>query len=157
MAVSKTHKAGLERQLKVHVRDVAGLRAQLKSLDAELARREKGKWSDPNPKPGRGILALRDQRVLIELEIERHLAILALAQDERFVRTLDELAEDPELIDKAARDPKAFARARGLRLPNTVELEVDEVEGHPRVRVVNYDREVPFTMTWDRRGFTFAE
>ena len=157
MAVSKTQRAGLERRLKAHVKDVAGLRAQLKALDAELTRRENGKWSDPNPKPGRGIRAIRDLKELIEQEIERHLDIVALAQDERFVRTLEELAEDPELFDKAARDPKAFAKSRGFKLPNTMDLEVGKVDGQPRVRIVNYDRQVPFTLTWDSRGFTFAE
>jgi hypothetical protein len=156
MAVPKTHKTGLERNLKAHAREVTGLRAILKKLDAELKRREDGKWSDPNPKP-EGIPGLRIERDLIELQIDRHLALVDLARDERLLAMLDELDDNPEVVEKAARDPRAFAKARGVSLPKTMDLEVGQVHGKLRVRVVNYDAQTPFTLVWDRRGFSFAE
>ena len=156
MAVSKAHKSSLARSLKAHAKEVAWLRALLKRVDVELERREAGKWSDPNPKP-EGIPGLRDEREWIERTIERHVALVDLGQNERLLGALDELEENPEVAEKAARDPRAFAKSRGIVLPRTMELEVGQVAGHLRVRVVNYDALTPFTLVWDRRGFSFAE
>lgn len=156
MPLSRAHKAGLERHLKAHNKDVAELRATLKSLARELERREAGRWSDPNPKPGHGTAVLSDQIQMIEWEIERHLALVELGRDERLLRTLDELIDHPDLIDKAAQDPKAFAKARGIKLPVTMEIELAQVDGHPQLRVVNYDRAASLTMVWDRNGFTLG-
>lgn len=156
MPLSRAHKAGLERHLKAHNKDVAELRASLKSLGRELERREAGRWSDPNPKPGHGTAVLTEQLQMIEREIERHLALVALGRDDRFLRTLDELIDHPNLVDKAAQDPRAFAKARGIELPATMEVELAQVDGHPQLRVVNYDRVASFTLVWDRNGFTLG-
>jgi len=153
MSLSKTHRATLERHLKAHAKDIADLRATRASLEKQAEQRKAGRWSDPNPKPGRGTAVLADQCRVLDQQIERHLALIELGRDERVLHALSELVDHPELVAEAARDPRGYAKARGIKLPVTMQLDLGHVDGHPHLSVVNYDRLAPLSLVWDREGF----
>jgi hypothetical protein len=152
MPLSETHRAELERLLKAHANDVADLRAMRVSYAREAKRRASGDWDDPNPKPS-SIAVLNDQCDLLDHQIQRHEELIALGRDDRVLYALGELVDHPELVTEAAGDPRGYARARGIKLPITVDVDVRLVEDHPYLRVVNYDPLAPFSLIWDQQGF----
>jgi hypothetical protein len=151
MPLSKSHHDSLERHLKAHAKDVTDLREARDALTDRAERRAAGYWDDPNPKPS-SIAVLHEQSDLLDLEIDRHEQLIALARDERVLQALGELVDHPELVTSAARDPHGYARARGIDLPATMDVVVRLVDGHPMVRVTNDDDLAPFSLIWDSEG-----
>lgn len=153
MPLPQSHVASLEPHLRIHNEQILALRASHEALSRDIERRERGESSDPNPKPG-SIPGLVSQRELIEQNIRQHEALLALGENRLVLDALGELFDSPHLAREASRDPKAFAKGRGIDLPTTVELELTVYEDRVRLRVTNYDDLVPFVLTWTDEGFS---
>jgi hypothetical protein len=153
MPLPEPHIESLERHLKVHEEEIASLKESLEAISREIELREAGQSRDPNPK-AEGIPGLKSQRELIEQEIGRRGAVLALGRDQRILDVLGELLDNPDLAREASRDPKVFARERGLELPATMDLDLEVREDRINLLVTYYDDFAPFTLTWTNEGFS---
>ena len=152
MPLTKKDRTTLERQLKLHQGDVAAMREERDALAARADQREKGNWDDPNPKP-EGIKGLRQQVKLLDRQVKQHEQLIALGRDDRVLAALGVLVDDPDQLREAAKDPRAFAGARGVKLPTTMDVVVRVVDDAPVLDVLNYDPLAPFHLVWDRGGF----
>jgi hypothetical protein len=160
MPLPESHLKSLERHLRIHDEQLAALHASREAVTHEIRRRETAypgrvgdEERDPNAKVG-GIPVLISQREVIEREIGIHEALVALGRDRRSLDTLGELAGNPDLAREAARDPKAFAKDRGIEIPANMTLELDVDDDRISLRVTYYDELAPFVLTWDRDGFS---
>lgn len=153
MPLPPSHLDTLEKHMRIHHQRIAELRQQLETLSRELTLREAGQGSDPNPKP-EGIPGLVAQLGLIEREIRRHEELLALGQDERLLNALGELLDNPELARAASRDPRGYARERGVELPPKMEVTLRFHDGRIEMLIAYYDELAPFLITWNNDGFT---
>jgi hypothetical protein len=153
MPLPESHLKSLERHLKIHEEEIATLHASSEALSREIELREAGESRDPNPK-AYGLPGLVSQREMIKQGIGKREMLLALGRDQRILDTLGELLDSPELAREAARDPKAFARERGIELPSNMELNLDVYEDRVNLRVTYYDELAPFMLTWTNDGFS---
>lgn len=60
---------------------------------------------------------LKVEEKSLQREIRAHDAILSLGRNRKIVVALNELVDEPELIDELKRNPAAYARERGITLP----------------------------------------
>jgi hypothetical protein len=153
MPLPQPHIESLERHLKVHEEEIASLKKSFEAISREIQLREAGKSRDPNPKV-EGIPGLKSQRELIEQEIGRREAVLALGRDQRILDALGEFLGNPGLAREASRDPRAYARERGIELPFTMDLNLEVREDRINLLVTYYDDFAPFMLAWTNEGFS---
>ena len=152
MPLPKTHLASLQPYVRLHREDLDSLRRLRAQLAAEIERRQAGKWRDPNPKPD-GIPGMVAELELVDRKIARHEQLLAFVRDERNLEPLAELLADRELAAVAARDPRAFARKRGVHLPDGADVTLAVRNDRIHVRVSGADDLAPFVLSWTTDGF----
>jgi len=153
MALPKSHMAWLRAQIKGHAATIAELRTLRDALAREIKAREAGKWRDPNPKP-EGIPGMVAWLRYIDRQIAAHGQQVELVRDPRWTDALAELLDDPDRARVAARNPVAYARKLGIRLPREVAVELRVVAGRPDLTVTGLDPLAPFEFRWTEDGFT---
>jgi hypothetical protein len=154
MSLPKPHLESLERHLRIHDEQLEALHASRQAFTGEIERREHLDQSrEPPAKPG-GIPVLVSQREVIERKIQVHETLAALGRDQRSIDALAELIGNPELARAAARDPRAFARERGIEFPTNIVVEIIVDGDQVKLRVTHYDDLAPFTIAWDDAGFS---
>jgi hypothetical protein len=159
MPLPQSHLESLERLLRIHNERLVALNTSLQAFAREIRRRETAdrshagdeEKSDPNPKVG-NIPVLIAQRDVIEREIEIHEALIAFGRDQRNLDTLGELVGNTDLAREAARDPRGFAKGRGIEIPANIALELDVDDDRVSLRITHYDELVPFVLTWNDAG-----
>jgi hypothetical protein len=160
MPLPESHRESLERHLSIHDQQLEALHTSQQAFTREIERRETAdpgrapdEGREPNAKAG-GIPALMSQRQVIERKIRIHEALAALGRDQRSNDSLGELIGNPDLAREAARDPKAFAKERGIEIPANMAVEIDVDEDQIRFRVAYYDELAPFLLTWNVDGLS---
>jgi hypothetical protein len=153
MPLPQPHIESLERHLKVHEEEIANLHKSFEAISREIELRGAGKSRDPNPKV-EGIPGLKSQRELIEQEIGRREAVLALGRDQRILDAIGELLDNSDLAKEASRDPRAYAKERGIELPSTIDLDLKVREDRVHLLVTYYDDFAPFVLEWTNEGFS---
>jgi hypothetical protein len=153
MRLPNSHMASLKANVKAHTDALAELRRLRAMVAREIKLREAGKWRDPNPKPEGipGMIAWLEQ---IDREIAACEGNVELIRDPRWVDALAKLRDDPELVKAAVRDPKAYARRVGVKLPPEVEVELTTVAGRLDLRITGFDPLAPFELRWTDDGFS---
>jgi hypothetical protein len=147
------HQSGLqsiERQLRVHDLRLARLRAWLEAVIAALracgehkgGRCEKALDATPSSE------TLEYERDTLEREIRAHEVLTALGRDRPALALLEAVAGDPALAREAAGDPRAFAEARGVKLPRNMDVRVDVVAERVSVRLDYIDRACAASLTF---------
>jgi hypothetical protein len=152
-SLPKKHLATLKRLLENHRQEVAELRAAYRDLAAEIERRKAGEWRDPNPKP-QGIPGLVNHLELVGRQLKAHEELIRFGEDDRLHVALGELAENRDVALEAARDPRAFARSRGVALPPYLDLQVLVRQKTVEVRATNLDELAPTVIVWNEDGFS---
>jgi hypothetical protein len=143
------HQATLQPFLERHQADLADLREQADTLREMLSRQP----HDDAPKPPPTQAALQSDLATVERSISKHEQIIGLARDERVGELLQAVANDPELARKAAADPRAFAVAHGLELPDTLVINMLVAGRYVSARISNLDPDMPFALAWTQIGF----
>ena len=116
--------------------------AALSKCEAEDGPR--GKSMDTTPDP----LTLVYERDTLDREIQAHETLIALGRDRQALELLDEVAGDASLAREAAADPRAFAEARGIRLPRNMVVQVKVAAGRVTVQVDYVDRACAASLTF---------
>jgi hypothetical protein len=75
-------------------------------------------------------------------------------RDQRWADALAELLDDPKRAQAAARDPRAYARKLGVKLPRDLVVDLRVVAGRPDLTVTGLDPLAPFEFHWTEDGFT---
>ena len=153
MPLPKSHMTSLRANLKGHADALADLRRMRDAVAKEIKLRKAGKWSDPNPKP-KGIPGMVAWLKQIEREIAAWERQLELARDPRWLDGLAKLLDEPDLAKAAARDPRAYARKLGLKLPPEITVKLTTVAGGLDLKVTGYDPLAPFELHWTEDGFS---
>jgi hypothetical protein len=153
MALPKSHVAWLRAQSKGHVAAITELRRLRDALAREIKAREGGKWRDPNPKP-EGIPGMIAWLEYIERQIAAHEQQAELVRDPRWADALAELLHDPDRAQAATRDPLAYARKLGVKLPPDTAVEFRVVAGRLELSVTGLNPLAPFEFRWTEDGFT---
>jgi hypothetical protein len=97
---------------------------------------------------------LRDQQEHIVREMRIHELVLDLGRDERLLEALAEIADNPELAKRAAADPLAYAREKGISVSGDVDVSVDVTSEGVSVSAIHGDDVRPFVVSWDaNEGF----
>jgi hypothetical protein len=138
--------------MRLHRQRIAELRQLLEMLRRQITLRQAGEGSDPNPKPD-GIPGLVAEAELVEREIHSHEKLLTLGQDEHLLNALGEMLDDPGLAQAASRDPRGYARERGVELPPNMDLALSFRSGRIEVLITYYDKLAPFLLVWNNDGF----
>lgn len=152
MPLSRSHLESLESHVLVHEERLKLLREKLMNAAAESDPNPK---VDPNPKPP--LPSRIDQhRKLLEREIRFHGELVELARDPSVLRVLNDLRNDPDFRQWAARDPGGVAQKLGIKIPTGVKLRIEgNALGNVRMQVLSYEGLYPFLVTWDgERGFS---
>src|SRR5688572_26888347 len=141
MSKHPTGLESIERQLRVHDLRLAKLRAwrdavvaALRKCEGEGGRRDKALDSTPSTE------TLEYERDTLDREIRAHEILTTLGRDRQALELLDEVAGDPSLAREAAADPRAFAEARGVRLPRNMAVRVNIVGDQVTVQLDYIDR-----------------
>jgi hypothetical protein len=92
-------------------------------------------------------------RRLVEREIEVHKTLLALGRSQKVHDVLGEVAADPHLARRAARDPVAFAKERGIALPRNLKIDLHVAHAGVSMVVTCYSPLAPFMVVWNSEGF----
>lgn len=149
MSRQPTGLRAIERQLRIHDLRLAKLRAWLSAVLAALSRckgedgrREKSVDGTPDPR------TLEYERDTLEREIEAHETLIALGSDRHALELLDEVAGDASLAREAAPNPRAFAEARGVRLPRNMIVRVTVAAGRVTVQVDYVDPACAASLTF---------
>jgi hypothetical protein len=88
-------------------------------------------------------------------EARFHENLIELGRDQRILLALDELASNPDLVDELAADKAAYARRRGIDLPESAELEVEPRRGGAMVLLHFKHGGWDYSCMWDsEKGFT---
>jgi hypothetical protein len=122
---------------------VASLEPLLRNHEARLAELEAS-------------LHAAGDRMLVEREIEIHKALIGLGRSQNVHDVLGEVAADPHLARRAARDPGAFAKERGIALPRNLKIELHVVYGRVSMVVSYYSPLASFMLLWNSEGFRLA-
>jgi hypothetical protein len=152
MPLPDSHLKSLAPYVRFHVAELERLRALYEYLSQEIQQRKAGNWRDPNPKPY-SIPGLQAELDLVAKMIKMHERLLALARDDRSLEALAELLTSPDSAQQAVRDPKGYARKRGIELPPALEIECTVRKERILVQINHYDRLAPFSITWTNDGF----
>ena len=75
----------------------------------------------------RWLRTLRQHIAGLQDEVLAYEMILALGRDQRLLRVLGDLCDQPELFDEAAGDPRAFFQERSVPFPDDATLTVKTV------------------------------
>jgi hypothetical protein len=87
-------------------------------------------------------------------QLHRHEQIVELATNPALLRLLSELLEDPDALTEASTDPHAFARDRGVVLPDDLTVQVVAQKSRMTITARFDDETFPAELTWDQeRGF----
>jgi len=151
MVLPPSHLDTLAQHMNLHRQRIAQLRQLLDKLNQQIARRQASQGSDPKPE---GIPGLVAEAELYEREIRSHEKLLALGQDEHLLNTLSELLDNPKLAQAATRDPRGYARDRGIELPTNMNLTMSIRNGRIEILIAYYDELAPFLITWNNDGFS---
>lgn len=149
MSKHPTGLESIERQLRIHDLRLTKLRAWRSAVVATLAKYE----SENGPRP-KTMDTTPDSRTLVyerdtlDREIHAHGALIALGRNRHALELLDSVAGDLALAREAAPDPIAFARARGIELPNNTVVGVRVVAGRVIVQVDYVDRSFAASLTF---------
>jgi hypothetical protein len=143
-----TGPGSIERQLRTHDLRVDKLRAWLSAVEAALVRREKEKDGRGKSMDRPDIRTLEYERDTLDREIRAHDMLIALGRDRKALELLDKVASDPSLAREAAPDPRAFAEARGVRLPRNMRVQVKLAAGRVIVQVDFVDRACAASLTF---------
>lgn len=159
------HLASLEPHLRPHETNLDALNQRLQALEDRLGQLRTGKprrraseakqteMSEAPAKTEPTLAELEAQHALTKRAVAAHERLLAMARDERIVAVLAEVAADRQLAREAAVDPRAFAAARGIELPERMALEMQVSDSGATLRITHYDDDVPFVLIWTDDGF----
>jgi hypothetical protein len=111
--------------------------AHLRALDKDLRLHEKA------------LKALRDEQDQIAQVVAIHEAILALGRDQGILDLLGDIAGSAEVAREAARDCRAYAQGRGIRLPDGLEVGVEIQATHAAVWGTFRASIPPFQVVWE--------
>jgi hypothetical protein len=139
----------IERQLRAHDLRLAKLRAWRDSVVAALSgcegeggRREKALDTTPSAE------TLEYERDALDREIRAHEVLTTIGRDRQALELLEAVVGDVALAREAAADPRAFAEARGVRLPRNMGVRVDVVADRVSVRLDYIDRACAASLTF---------
>jgi hypothetical protein len=160
MTLPASHRSALSRMGRDHVRQAKALGELRSAVVAEISRREKDSWSDPNPKKGT-VEGLAIQRDFYDRAITTHKVLSTLADDPRILRALGDIRESPGLLDLATADLTAFLAKYDVIVPRTLRVQRlfsdtgKKDLGHaPRaLRITFGDQDAPFELDWSSQGF----
>ena len=114
----------------------------LKRLEENLSAQEH--WL---PTLKRHIAGLLDEASAIE-------TMLALGRDQRLLRVLEELYDQPKLFERACDEPRAFFEERGVRLPDDAIVTVNRDPGRHAVEARFVMETLSYGAGWSPRvGF----
>jgi hypothetical protein len=146
----------LDRRLEVHDRRLELLRSHRRAIGEKLRQCEGAQVPPAKGLDGsRDMTSLTYERDTIDREIRVHETLVALARDPKVLDALQEVSGSVPLAREAARDPKAFAHARGISFPRNLVVSVEIVGGRVRVTAAYYDEVYSATLVWD--GGSLAE
>ncbi len=146
MSKHRTALESNERQLRGHDLRLIKLRAWRDSV-VELLRscegsREKALDTTPSTE------TLEYERDTLDREIRAHEILIALGRDRTALELLEQVAGDVSLAREVAADPRAFAEARGVRLPRNMAVRVNVVADRVSVQLDYLDRSCPASLTF---------
>jgi hypothetical protein len=149
MSKHPTALESIERQLRAHDRRLIKLRAwrtgvveSLRRCEGEEGSREKAMDTTPSGE------TLEYERDTLDREIRAHEILIALGRDRSALDLLDTVAGDASLAREAAADPRAFAEARGVRLPRNMIVRVNIVADRVSVEIDYVDRSCAASLTF---------
>jgi hypothetical protein len=151
MPLPDEHLETLNRHLAMHREDITALQATLRILDREIKKRRAGEGP---PEKRAGLDGLIAYGELVSEEIGKHEDVIKLASDDLALEMLAEFIGNPKLARLAARNPRAYAKERGLELPASMDVDVAVRDGRAWVRIASHDDLTPFTITWTDDGFS---
>jgi hypothetical protein len=149
MSKHPTGLESIERQLRVHDLRVVKLRAWRNAVVESLRRCEgdegsRRKAMDTTPSAE----TLEYERDTLDREIRAHEILIALGRDRQALELLDQVAGDPALAREAAADPRAFAEARGVRLPRNLAVGVQVAGNRVSVQIDYVDKACTASLTF---------
>jgi hypothetical protein len=95
---------------------------------------------------------LREQQEHIASEIRIHELVLSLGRDDQLLEILGAIADDSEAADSACENARSHFSARGVTLPEDLDISARRNEGEVVVHGVYPHDPHPFELRWDRKG-----
>jgi hypothetical protein len=151
MSLPPAHLDSLERHMTLHRQRIARLRQLLELVNQTITRHQSRQGDDPKNDRIPGLTAKAE---LVEREMRRHEELLALGQDERLLNALGEVLDDHELARAASRNPRRYARERGLELPQNMNLTMTLHDDQIELLIAYHDDLAPFLILWNNDGFS---
>ena len=98
---------------------------------------------------------LQSQMEYIQLEIQVQQLITALGDNEAVLHVLDTINDDPAEAARASENPRAYAAARGLEIPEQLSVSIHRTGDNIRVRATYEHDSYPMQFQWSRdSGFS---